>query len=185
MRRPGGFCRPATGPRVASEADDFALDLSAPFDQCRETIVGDWVDLNQHMNVAYYMVVFDRATEAFLRQLGAGRDYTRSGEGTVFALEAVVKYERELRLHDTVRITTRLVARTGKLLHLLHTMYHAASEERASTMELLLLHVDPVRRRGTPWPAAIAGRVESVFAAHRALASADDAHHKIRVRPAT
>ena len=114
MRRPSGFCRPATGPRVASETDDFALDLSAPFDQCRETIVGDWVDLNQHMNVAYYMVVFDRATEAFLRQLGAGRDYTRSGEGTVFALEAVVKYERELRLYDTVRITTRLVARTGK-----------------------------------------------------------------------
>ena len=103
------------------------LEMSAPLDRCRDTIIADWVDANRHMNVAYYMLVFDKATEVFLQQVGAGRAYTASGIGTVFALEACIKYERELRLGDEVRITTRLVDHDRKLLHLLHSMYHRKS----------------------------------------------------------
>ena len=158
------------------------LDLSAPFDRCRDTIIEDWVDANRHMNVAYYMVVFDRATEAFLHQLGVGRAYTASGAGTVFALEANIRYERELRLHDEVGITTRLVDHNGKMLHLLHAMYRQDSGERAATMELLLLHVDPGVRRGSPWPQHILERIAAVSEAHRVLASTGDAGLKIRIK---
>ncbi len=159
-----------------------ALDLSVPFDQCRETILADWVDANQHMNVAYYMIVFDRATEVFLKQLGAGRAYTESGAGTVFALEANIRYEKELRLGDDVRITTRLVGRSAKLLHLLHAMYHIGTGDRAATMELLLLHIDPKVRRGSAWPTNLAARLEKIHGAHRALASPQDVNLKIVIR---
>ncbi|HZS85502.1 MAG TPA: thioesterase family protein [Stellaceae bacterium] len=137
------------------------------------------------MNVACYMLVFDRATEIFLQQLGAGRAYTASGAGTVFALEAYIRYERELRLGDEVRITTRLVDRDRKLLHLLHAMHHHASGARAATMELLLLHVDPSTRRGSPWPAPIRGRLKALMEAHRRLAAPEDERLKIRIRRTT
>jgi acyl-CoA thioester hydrolase len=158
------------------------LDVSAPLDRCRDTIIADWVDANRHMNVACYMLVFDKATEVFLQQVGAGRAYTASGIGTVFALEACIKYERELRLNDEVRITTRLVDRDRKLLHLLHSMHHQKSGDRAAAMELLLLHVDPCARRGSSWPAATLDRLEKLFVSHRALASSKDDQLKIRIR---
>lgn len=163
-------------------AESPPLDLSAPLDRCRDRVIAEWVDANRHMNVACYMLVFDKATEIFLQQVGAGRGYTASGAGTVFALEACIRYERELRLGDEVRITTRLVDHDRKLLHLLHAMYHHGSGARAATMELLLLHVDPSSRRGSPWPAAILSRLETLSAAHRALASPEDDRLKIRIR---
>ncbi len=158
------------------------LDLSAPFDRCREKVLADWVDANQHMNVAYYMVVFDRATEVFLQQVGAGKAYTESGCGTVFALEANIRYEKELRLGDDVRITTRLVDRSAKLLHLLHAMYHIGTGDRAATMEILLLHVDPKVRRGSVWPTNLAERFERIHVAHRGLQGPQDANFKIGIR---
>jgi acyl-CoA thioester hydrolase len=167
---------------MTAESGIPPLDLGTPFDRCRATIIADWVDANRHMNVAYYMVVFDRATEAFLQPLGIGRAYTESGTGTVFALEANIRYERELRLGDQVRITTRLVDHDGKKLHLLHSMLRLDSGERAATMELLLLHVGPKIRRGAPWPAGIAKRLGTVGEAHRVLATPDDAQHRIRIR---
>ena len=162
-------------------ADEPPLDLSAPFDRCRDRIIADWVDANQHMNVAYYMVVFDKATEAFLQQLGIGRAYTESGAGTVFALEANIRYERELRLQEEVRITTRLVDHDRKLMHLLHSMRREGSGERAATMDLLLLHVDPVTRRSSPWPPEAREWIEAIAAAHSVLASPGDARLKIRI----
>jgi acyl-CoA thioester hydrolase len=167
---------------MQSAAELPPLDLSAPLDRCRDTIIADWVDANQHMNVAYYMLVFDKATEVFLKQLGAGRAYTESGVGTVFALEACIKYERELRLNDEVGITTRLVDHDRKLLHLRHSMHHQKSGARAATMELLLLHVDPSTRSGSPWPATILDRLERLFVSHRVLASPEDDQLKIRLR---
>lgn len=166
-----------------TESDhELAVDLSAPFDRCRETILAEWVDANRHMNVAYYMVVFDRATEVFLKHVGAGREYTESGVGTVFALEANIRYEKELKLGEDVRITTRLVGRNAKLLHLLHAMYHVGTGNRAATMELLLLHIDPKIRRGSVWPANIAERLERIHTAHRELESPQDANLKIAIR---
>jgi len=167
---------------VSTMSPGCDLDLAAPFDRFRETIVADWVDYNRHMNAAFYAVVFDRATEAFLGHVGAGQQYARSGTGTVFALEAIIRYEREVRVHDVVRITTRLVDRNARLVHLLHSMHLDATEERAATMELLLLHVDPATRRGSPWPEAVAGRFERLFVAHRVLAGQSDAALKIRIR---
>jgi len=164
-------------------ADAFPpFDLTAPLDRCRDTIIADWVDANRHMNVACYMLVFDKATEVFLQQAGAGRAYTESCAGTVFALEAYIRYERELGLGDDVRITTRLVDHDRKLLHLLHAMYHQQSGARAATMELLLLHVDPNTRRGSPWPQMILDRLERLIVSHRTLASPEDDRLKIRIR---
>ena len=81
-----------------------------------------------------------------------------------------------------MRITTRLVDLDRKLLHLLHSMYHHASGARAATMELLLLHVDPGSRRGSPWPAPLRERLEKLLDSHRLLASAEDERLKIRIQ---
>ena len=37
-------------------------DLAAPFDSHRDVVRPEWIDHNGHMNVGYYLVVFDFAT---------------------------------------------------------------------------------------------------------------------------
>jgi acyl-CoA thioesterase FadM len=35
-----------------------------------ETVLTDWVDYNGHMNVAYYVLIFDHATDVLLNHVG-------------------------------------------------------------------------------------------------------------------
>jgi len=41
-------------------------------------ILREWTDQNGHMNVAYYVLAFDRATDALYDQLGIGWSYNTS-----------------------------------------------------------------------------------------------------------
>jgi acyl-CoA thioester hydrolase len=46
--------------------------IPTPFDRFRTEIRREWIDYNGHMNVAYYVLVFDHATDAFWDYLGIG-----------------------------------------------------------------------------------------------------------------
>ena len=43
------------------------LDLSAPLDLHRATVLPDWIDWNGHMNVGFYVVAFDKATDTLVQ----------------------------------------------------------------------------------------------------------------------
>jgi len=45
-------------------------DLAAPLDRYRDVVRPEWIDHNRHMNVGYYLVVFDFATDEFFRWVG-------------------------------------------------------------------------------------------------------------------
>jgi len=42
-------------------------DLAAPLDRYRDVVRPEWIDHNGHMNMGYYLVVFDFATDEFFR----------------------------------------------------------------------------------------------------------------------
>ena len=37
--------------------------IPAPFDRYRGEVLPEWIDLNGHMNLAYYTVLFDYASD--------------------------------------------------------------------------------------------------------------------------
>ena len=45
-------------------------DVPAPLDLYRDVVRPEWIDHNQHMNMGYYLVVFDYATDEFFRFVG-------------------------------------------------------------------------------------------------------------------
>ena len=53
-----------------------------------------WIDWNGHMNVGYYVVAFDKATDTLCQQFGCGLEYTRDKIGMTFVLEAHVTYDQ-------------------------------------------------------------------------------------------
>jgi acyl-CoA thioester hydrolase len=144
-------------------------DLAATFDAYRDVVRPEWIDQNQHMNMGYYLVVFDYATDEFLSWVGLDAGHRAAREVTTFCLEAHVTYHREVRAADPLRFTTVLLGHDDKRIHYLHAMYHAAEGYLAATNELMSLHVRRATRRASAMAPAILARLAAVQRAHDAL----------------
>jgi len=144
-------------------------NLGAPLDVHRAVVLPEWIDWNGHMNVGFYVVAFDKATDTLCNQFGVGWEYTRDKIGMTFVIEAHVTYDREVKQGDPLRITTQLLDHDAKRLHCIHMMYHAGEGYLAATNELMLMNIDYATRRSAPWPEWAMARVETMAAAHRPL----------------
>jgi acyl-CoA thioester hydrolase len=145
------------------------MPIATPLDAYRDVVRPEWIDHNGHMNMGYYLVVFDLATDEFMRWVGLGADHRRTRRITTFCLEAHVTYHREVRAGDPLRFTTQLLAHDAKRLHYVHAMYHATEGYLAATNELMSLHVAQETRRGATMAEEILARLAEVQAAHDAL----------------
>ncbi len=140
-----------------------------PFDDYRDTVRSEWIDHNGHMNMGYYVVVFDLATDAWFRHLGLDETHRGAQQVTTFCLEAHVTYHREVRAGDPLRFTTRLLAWDPKRIHYFHEMHHAGLGYLAATNELMSLHVSQRTRRATPMAAEVLDRLARIQAVHDRL----------------
>jgi len=132
--------------------------------------------------VAYYVLAFDRATDRLLDHLGIGEAYRRATSRSVFALEAHITYERELRLGDAFAIDTRLIDADRKRLHLFHTMTKGEGGDVAATLEAMALHVDLAGPSATLFPDEASAKIEALLAAHRTFAPPPQLGRKIGIR---
>ena len=144
-------------------------DLAAPFDGYRDLVRPEWIDHNQHMNMGYYLVVFDFATDEFLSWVGLDAAHRAARAVTTFCVEAHVTYHREVRAADPLRFTTVLLGHDEKRIHYLHAMYHAADGYLAATNELMSLHVSRATRRVSPMAPDVLARLAAVQRAHDTL----------------
>jgi acyl-CoA thioester hydrolase len=134
-----------------------------------ETVRPDWVDYNNHMNVAYYVLAFDHATDALFDLLGLDAVYrTRTGFST-FALECHVVYKREVTAGDRLRFEAQMLDFDGRFFHYISKMYHADANFLAASCEWLSCGVALATRRPAPLPADVAARFRAMFEAHRGL----------------
>jgi acyl-CoA thioester hydrolase len=120
----------------------------------------DWIDSNGHLNLAYYVVMFDQATDAMYEALDIGQAYREGTGNSCFTAETHTIYERELRLGERVRITSHLLAVDAKRMLYFHEMFHAEQGHRCAAQELIALHVDLQVRKTAPWPAEVLARLQ-------------------------
>jgi acyl-CoA thioester hydrolase len=117
-----------------------------------EAVRPEWIDFNGHMNLAFYVLAFDHATDRLLHHVNLGEAYMRRTGSSVFVLEAHVVYKREMKLGDRMRFTTQLLGYDDKRLHYIHHMYHADEGFLAAANEIMAVHVDMAARRASPIP---------------------------------
>ena len=142
---------------------------SAPFDAFRAVVRPEWIDENGHLNMGYYVVVFDQATDAFLAHIGLGPADRARMAVTTFTLESHVCYLREVLEGAPLRFTTRLLGFDDKRIHYVHEMLHADDGYLAATNELMSLHVGQATRRAAPMAGEVLARLEEVLRLHREL----------------
>ena len=143
--------------------------IDAPLRLYRTTIGPEWIDYNGHMNVAYYVLAFDHATDAFFDYLGLTDEYRRGNNASTFALEAHVNYLRELHEGDAVRIETQLLDHDHRRMHFHHAMVHEAEGHLAATSEWINTHVDMGTRRSADFLPPVEARLAAVLKAHAQL----------------
>ena len=145
------------------------MPIPAPLQLHTESVRPDWIDYNGHMNVAFYVLAFDYATDAFFDHLCIGRDYKAATSNSTFAVEMNVSYVREVHEGDPLAFRTWLLGHDHKRLHYYHEMYHADEGWLAAGCELMSLHIDMSVRRTAPFPDNIMARLDEVAAAHATI----------------
>ena len=113
----------------------------------------EWIDSNGHMNLAFYVVVFDLATDKLYDTLGIGNAYREASGNSSFTAETHTVYEREVHLGDKLLVRSMLLGADAKRVHYFHEMYHVDSGERSAVQEIMSLHIDMRVRKVAPCPA--------------------------------
>ena len=144
-------------------------DISAPLSLYKETVRPEWIDYNGHLNMAYYLLAFDHATDALFDWIGLGAEYAQTTDGTTFTLEAHLSYIAEVGENDVLRFETHLFDFDEKRIHYAHSMYHDKENYLAATNELMTLHVSQSKRRAAAIPTNALDRLGLIKAAHEGL----------------
>jgi acyl-CoA thioester hydrolase len=158
------------------------MPFPTPFDRYRGEVLPAWIDNNNHMNLAYYVLLFDYATDAIYEAFGLDRDYRDKTNCGTFAAETHNQYVQELLVGEQVRVVSTIFAADAKRVHLGHEMLRLSDGKRAATQELLYLHVDLGIRRVVPWPPWLWTRLEAAAAAHAVLPRPDWVGRRIAMR---
>ena len=145
------------------------------------SVEADWIDYNGHMNVAYYVLLFDRVVDQALATIGLGPDYVRARALSYFTVELHVSYLRELAAHVPVIGTAQLIGHDDKRIRLYLELIHAEEGWVAASAEELFLHVDLASRRAAPFPADIRTGLTAMQAAHAELPWPERAGRAIRL----
>jgi acyl-CoA thioester hydrolase len=147
----------ATLPRLAEPP---SWEEAAAMDSMLEASVEPrFIDLMGHMNVAFYVHLFDRATWSFFERMGIDEPYRKQTQAGMFAVEQHLRYLGELREGDALRIHTRLLDLGPKALTLLHVMLDPARTRLAAVSEVVGVHIDLATRRAARFPDPIAANL--------------------------
>ncbi|MGG5808304.1 acyl-CoA thioesterase [Falsiroseomonas sp. CW058] len=123
----------------------------------------EWVDHYGHMNLAYYLVAFDLATDAFWPSLGLGEAFRARRLGT-FAVESWQGYVREVVVDAPLAADSAVLACDAKRLLVRHRLHHAEEGWLSAENEVLFLCVNLDSRRVEPWPGDVAARLAAAVA---------------------
>lgn len=135
----------------------------------RETISSDHLDVMGHMNIRWYMAWYDEAAWKFFDSFGMNEEYYLKTQAGGFALKQFIRYLAEVRVGETVAIRTRLLGRSTKRIHFMHFMINETTNQLASSMEVLGTHANMKIRRASPFPPALATRLDAKLATNQQL----------------
>ena len=135
----------------------------------------EWIDEYGHMNMAYYPLVCDHATYAFWEQMNEPLNLDERGGAEYAVVESHVRYLRELRRDDRLRVTTQLLGADHKRFRLFHTLYQADEGYVAATNEIMALGFDLEGRRLISFKESVRARLADTLAEHAAIGTPEHA----------
>ena len=119
------------------------------FHIANQIIKKEWTDYNNHMNMAYYVLVFDQIWEKILGKFKMGEQSAKTTNMSTMVVETHTTYNNEVKEGDEVEINLTFFDHDKKRLHLKCEMYEKKSKKLAATIESLSLYIDLDKRKVT------------------------------------
>ena len=131
------------------------------------TVQPEWVDYNDHMNVAYYVAVFDTGIDNLKAVYGISGTYIETQKRSTVALEAHITYQNEANIGEMLRVETRIIDFDAKRTHLYQEMYR--DDTLLATQETLSISFDLKARKSCEFEPRIAENIATLYEAQREL----------------
>ena len=112
-----------------------------------QIIKKEWTDYNNHMNMAYYVLVFDQIWEIILEKFKMGEQSAKSTKMSTMVVETYTTYNSEVKEGDEVEINLTFFDHDKKRLHFKMEMIEKSSKKLSATLEMLSLYIDLNKRR--------------------------------------
>lgn len=128
------------------------------------TVKPEWIDLYGHMNMAYYVLILDELGHRILEGFGLGETYTRRENRGLFTVEANLKYQREVKAGDRLRVELTVLGHDAKRLRTRVELFNLEQDYLSATMEQTAVNVDLDSRRVVPFSAATLQALKSLSA---------------------
>ncbi len=111
-------------------------------------IIKDWIDYNNHMNVSYYLLIFDKYGADTLNDIFKMGEYSaKTTKKSTMMVESHITYNQELLVNDEVDINLVYFNHDKKRLQYKMEMIHKEKKYLASTIEVIALYVDLNNRK--------------------------------------
>ena len=105
-------------------------------------IVNEWTDYNNHMNLSFYILVFDKAAEKILSKLNMGEEAAIKTKRSTMVVETHTTYDNEVKEDDNVDVYLSYCDHDKKRLHYKLEMYEKSKNVLSATTEVLALYVN-------------------------------------------
>ena len=112
-----------------------------------QIIKKEWTDYNNHMNMAYYVLVFDQIWEIILEKFKMGEQSAKSTKMSTMVVETHTTYNNEVKEGDEVEINLTFFDHDKKRLHFKMEMIEKSSKKLSATLEMLSLYIDLSKRK--------------------------------------
>ena len=110
-------------------------------------IIKEWTDYNNHMNLSYYILVFDLGAEIFLSKFKMGEHSAKTTKKSTMVVESHTTYNNEVKEGEDVDIFITHLDHDKKRIHYKLSMFHKEKKYLAATNEVISLYVDLSKRK--------------------------------------
>lgn len=145
-------------------------------DQVRElpplysrTVPADWEDLNGHVNVQFYLQLYEEAGWPLLKAWGL-EGLAKDSSFSIFDLEQHLSYLAEMHVGDKVSMHNRVVARSEKRFQGLFFVVNDSRDQLACIIEYVSSGADLKLRRTVPLLAHLQTQLDDAISRSDALA---------------
>ena len=105
-------------------------------------IINEWTDYNKHMNLSYYILVFDKGAEIILEKFKMGEHSAKTEKKSTMVVETHTTYNNEVKEGEEVDIFVSHFDHDKKRLHYKLEMYEKSKNVLSATTEVLSLYID-------------------------------------------
>ena len=107
-----------------------------------QKIIKEWTDYNGHMNLSYYILIFDMGAEVILSKFKMGENSAKTTKKSTMVVETHTTYNQEVKEGDEVDVVLSHFDHDNKRLHYKLEMYDKTKNTLSATTEVLSLYID-------------------------------------------